>query len=207
MNPEAASEEMNSPDPDVVYLGSSEEVAQRLGVTTAGLRRLADIYDTVYEPLKRDDRHNKRRLWTIAAISRLERARQLVQDERARSIKAALEMARDGTETPPQDGLAMPQGGSQHTVLVTLLEHVQNLEARLEAMQRQLEAPKDDADRFAHLERMNAHLLDELERQRQSPTTGAPAGDSGDARAGTLVRAATYIERLWRRVSGQGGQL
>ena len=45
-----------------VYLESNEEVAQRLNITPAGLRRLADIYGEVYEPLQRDSHYNNRRM-------------------------------------------------------------------------------------------------------------------------------------------------
>lgn len=150
---------------EVEFTGSSETVAERLGVTTAGLRRLADIYDTVYPPIKRDAKQNRRRVWTYEAISRLERARQLVQEDRARSIKAALELARDGTEIPRVTLAAPSQQVTQDALLVALLEHVQRLEARMETMQHQLEAPKGETTRETELERMNAYLLGELERR------------------------------------------
>ncbi len=127
------------------FTGSSQEVATALRVTTAGLRRLADIYDTVYPPLRRDEQQNNRRLWTRAAIERLKMARQLVQAEKARSIKAALESIRNGGATPSKSPLAVPQAPAQDGVLLAVLEHVQRLEAHMEAMQRQLEAPKEVA--------------------------------------------------------------
>lgn len=149
-----------------VYMGSTEEVAARLGITPAGLRRLADIYGEVYEPLQRDTYYNNRRLWTLEAVERLEAARALVQADRARSIKAALLMLQSGVETP-QDALALSSKEvSKDPLLLAVLEHVQRLESRMEAMQRQLQAPKEDRNPTAELERMNAYLLGELERRR-----------------------------------------
>lgn len=158
-----------------VYMGSTEEVAARLGITPAGLRRLADIYGEVYEPLQRDTHYNNRRLWTLVAVERLEAARALVQADRARSIKAALLMLQSSMETP-QEALALPSKEvSKDPVLLALLEHVQRLESRMEAMQRQLEAPKAD-DRTAELARMNAYLLGELERRRLEDETARRPG-------------------------------
>ena len=127
------------------FTGSSQEVATALGVTTAGLRRLADIYDTAYPPLRRDEQQNNRRLWTRAAIERLKMARQLVQAEKARSIKAALESIKKGNASHTEAPLAIPQAPAQDGVLLAVLEHMQRLEARVEAVQRQLEAPKEVA--------------------------------------------------------------
>ncbi len=146
------------------FTGSAQEVAKALEVTTAGLRRIADIYDQVYPPLKRDEQQNNRRLWTRAAIDRLRIARQLVQNEKARSIKAALETIKSGSATPTKDTLALPQAPSQDDVLLAVLEHVQRLEAQIETMQRQLAAPREDND--TETARMNKYLLGELERRR-----------------------------------------
>lgn len=151
---------------EVEFTGSSEEIAARLGVTTAGLRRLADIYDTVHTPIRRDAKHNKRRVWTYEAIGRLERARRLVQEDRAKSIKAALEIARDGTETPRNALGKLPQGQMQDSLLLALLEHILRLEERVEQMHHQLEQPKGRTTRETELERMNTYLLGELERRR-----------------------------------------
>jgi DNA-binding transcriptional MerR regulator len=150
----------------VVFIGSNEEVAQRLGITPAGLRRLADIYGEVYEPLQRDTHYNNRRLWTLEAVERLEAARELVKADRTRSIKAALQMLQSGVETS-QEGLVLPSKEvSKDPLLLAVLEHVQRLEVRIESMQRQLEAPRPQTDEAEELRRMNAYLLGELERRR-----------------------------------------
>lgn len=149
-----------------VYMGSNEEVAQRLGITPAGLRRLADIYGEVYEPLQRDTHYNNRRLWTLDAVERLEAARALVKADRARSIKAALVMLKDGSE-PSQDAMVLlSKEVSKDPLLLAVLDHVQRLEARMEAMQRQLEAPSPQVGEAEELRRMNQYLLGELERRR-----------------------------------------
>lgn len=154
-------------DLEAVFMGSAEEVAALLSVTPAGLRRLADIYDQVYPPIRRDPQQGRRRLWTFAAIARLRDARRLVQDGDVRSIKIALERARDGDARATQEGLALPsKGATQDALLLRLVEHVESLEARLEAMQRQLEAPRTDSSELSEQRKMNAYLLGELERRR-----------------------------------------
>jgi len=84
------------------------------------------------------------------------------------------------------------------------LESIERLEARIEALQRQLGAPRGETERVAQLERMNAHLMDEIQRQRQTPAQDSRVGDSGDVQAGVLFFCtASRLERLWRAVSGR----
>src|SRR3712207_1696283 len=80
--------------PSEVYL--PEDVAKRLGISSAGLRRLAVIYERVYEQLPRSP--NRGRLWTGDAVERLESARLAVQQGRAVSVEAALAGLRAGAE-------------------------------------------------------------------------------------------------------------
>lgn len=156
-------------DGAVVYLGSNEEVAKRLGITPAGLRRLADIYGEVYGPLQRDSHYNNRRLWTLEAVERLEAARALVQADRARSIKAALLLLQNGSR-PSQEALAVPsKEASKDPLLLELLEHVQRLEVRLEDMQKQLQALPAPHDDVEALKRRNAYLEGELRRRDEQP--------------------------------------
>ncbi len=152
-------------DGTVVYLGSNEEVAKRLGITPAGLRRLADIYGEVYEPLQRDTHYNNRRLWTLEAVERLEAARALVQADRARSIKAALLLLQSGSE-PLQEALALPSKEvSKDPLLLEVLEHVRRLEVCLEDMQKQLQALPAPQEDIEALKRRNAYLEAELKRR------------------------------------------
>ena len=159
-------------DLEAVFMGSAEEVAKLLSVTPAGLRRLADIYDQVYPPIRRDPQQGRRRLWTFAAIARLRDARRLVQDGDVRSIKTALERGRDGDARGTQEGLALPpKGTTQDALLLRLVEHVESLEARLETMQRRLEAPSSE---LAEQKRLNAYLLGELERRSRKQEQSVP---------------------------------
>ncbi len=80
--------------PSEVYL--PEDVAKHLGISSAGLRRLAVIYERVYGELPRSP--NRGRLWTGDAVERLESARLAVQQGRAVSVEAALAGLRAGAE-------------------------------------------------------------------------------------------------------------
>ena len=64
------------------------DVATRLGVSSAGLRRLAVVYERVYGQLGRDPRQG--RVWPQEAVERLERARAMIRAGQAVSIEAAL---------------------------------------------------------------------------------------------------------------------
>src|ERR687895_2836395 len=64
------------------------DVAARLGVSPAGLRRLAVVYERVYGELARDPRYG--RVWPQEAVERLERARNTVHTGQAVSVESAL---------------------------------------------------------------------------------------------------------------------
>ena len=83
------------------------DVATRLGVSSAGLRRLAVLYERVYGQLGRDPRQG--RVWPQEAVERLERARAKVRAGQAVSIEAALNsltLGEPGAEVPEPPELA-----------------------------------------------------------------------------------------------------
>ena len=75
-----------------------KDAAEQLGLSPAGLRRLAGIYERVYDDLPRDARRG--RLWPQEAIYRLDRARTLVHEGRAPSVEAALRYEDTGDDAP-----------------------------------------------------------------------------------------------------------
>lgn len=83
-------------DPEEIY--APRDVAERLDLSGAALRRIAVVYEDLYGPLRRDPpgKHGKR-VWTGEAVERLEHARTLVHTGRAGSIEDALR-AGDGGE-------------------------------------------------------------------------------------------------------------
>jgi hypothetical protein len=84
-----------------------KQAADRLHVSASGLRRLASIYAAVHGDLPREP-DTQNRLWPEEAVEQLEQARALVQAERFKSIKEALEAIARGVDvadvtvsTPP----------------------------------------------------------------------------------------------------------
>ena len=92
---------MASMDPEEIY--APRDVAERLDLSGAALRRIAVVYEDLYGPLRRDPpgKHGKR-VWTGEAVERLEHARALVHTGHAGSIEDALR-AGDGGEDVDSD--------------------------------------------------------------------------------------------------------
>lgn len=89
------------------------DVAARLGVSGAGLRRLAVVYERVHGVLGRDPRLG--RVWPQEAVERLERARKIVRTGRAMSVETALALLASG-EVDPNYSQQRPTLGESHSV-------------------------------------------------------------------------------------------
>lgn len=173
-------------DQQPVQIVSATEAAERLGVSASGLRRLGAIYAQVHGELPREQRTEKR-IWTGEVVERLAQARALVEMERFRSIKEALEALDKGLDLNLATDLATDlQASPTPETLGVLIEEIRRLHNRLEVaeraerkleevgerlanLERQLEAPKDYGNREAELEeqhRLNQYLHGELERRR-----------------------------------------
>lgn len=172
---------------------SATDAAERLGVSASGLRRLGAIYAQVHGELPRE-RRTEKRIWTSQVIERLGQARALVEAERYRSIREALEALDKGVDIDVATELAVPMQAPPPEALGVLLEEIRSLQERLEvvdrleaevqALRRQLEAPKDAHSLEPELARMNAYLLSELERRRledEAKKRNGPGGGSGSA--------------------------
>jgi hypothetical protein len=86
----------------VVTLLEPSAAAERLGVSASGLRRLAPIYEQVYEPLPRrgsGDKSKRARLWSTESVERLKDARALVEQGRCKTILEALKALQAGVIT------------------------------------------------------------------------------------------------------------
>ncbi len=98
--------------------------AEAVGVSASGLRRLAPIYEAVHGELPRKPK-SLNRLWPSKAIERLQRARQLVEAERYRTISDALTaLARgldaDEVELAPTAARANPDVTQKALEVLTL---------------------------------------------------------------------------------------
>ncbi len=154
------------------------DAAKRLGVSPSGLRRLAGIYADTYGDLPRDEVDN--RLWPVEAVERLEVARSLVAQGRAKTIKEAFQHLDAGVEleTPlapvgaPQGALGVLMGELKaiREELAALREDNAVLRSKVEA----LPAPQVDNDLLADLERRNRYLEGELKRRDEQPAPRRP---------------------------------
>lgn len=147
-------------------------VQQRLQVSSAGLRRLAVVYEQVHGPLPRDQRSG--RVYSAEAVERLERARELVKNGRSPSVEAALrgvELAEGveggrGWQRPPDESLA------------ALVDEVRLLREAVEAQTR----------RMASLEEENRQLrermpeLEQPERSEERPQDDVENYEGGSSR-------------------------
>lgn len=161
-----------------IYI-SAAEAATRLGVSGTGLRRLADIYAEVADPLERDSKTNNR-LWTLTVVERLEEARAIMHAGRAGSIKDALMAAAGGVEAPA-GRLDVPGGNYVQGFALEMLaqrfeameQDNQEMKAQLSELlelnqqfSRQLEPPREQNAELEEQRRLNTYLLGELQRRR-----------------------------------------
>ncbi len=123
------------------------EAAAELGVTTQSLRRYAQHYAKVFEPVAQ---HAKQRVFTDEVVTRLRTAQALQQANRAPSIKAGLELIRDGLAEA--QGLATGREDADPIRVLAdtvraLTEEIAALRATVEAQGEQVKAlgaPKDE---------------------------------------------------------------
>jgi hypothetical protein len=118
------------------------DVAARLGVSSAGLRRLAAVYERVHGELGRDPRHG--RMWPQEAVERLERARGMVRAGQAVSVEAALNSltpGEPGANDPEPPALARaPDAHDQDRVLGAVVGELRSLRSAIDEQNRLLRA-------------------------------------------------------------------
>lgn len=135
---------MSEPEIFLDAASASKEV----GVSVSGLRRLAPIYESVFGLLPRSGKGSgdSPRLWPNKAVERLRVARALVEANKHRSVKTALEALEGLTPSDsPEEGLEAILGPSQLTdrqVLELLVNEVRTLQAQVQEL-KQLPAPPE----------------------------------------------------------------
>lgn len=152
---------------DVQTVYTPGEAARILGVTTQSLRRYADDYGAVFEPVVQ---RGKQREFDDTFIARLRQAQVLQQANKVPSILVGLERLRDGIATGEVAEHPTPQTPFEQAVLEQLRalgEMVVQLSEDnkvLRAQVRQLETSRESNE--TETARMNKYLLGELERHR-----------------------------------------
>lgn len=178
-----------------------KEAARRLRVAASTLRRLAPTYEAVHGPLPWEgDEAGGGRLWPAEAVERVEAARALVAEGRAKSLVSALR-ALAGGAPPPSGVLSRPDGVG---------ELVEALRDELGAVRRGLdEIPALRAEVEAlRSELAAARALPAAERPSAvegEPGGGESTGEAGGAAErdadGPVTRAVRWLER---RLRGRG---
>lgn len=153
-------------DAQTVY--TPGEAARLLGVTTQTLRRYAEDYGEVFEPVVQQGRQ---RAFDSVFVARMHQAQVMQQANKAQSIRAALELVRDGTTSaelsehptqPPFEQAVLEQLRALGEMVVQLSEDNKALRVQV----KQLEAPREGSNSEPETARMNRYLLGELERRR-----------------------------------------
>lgn len=190
-------------DAESIY--SAKAVRERLGISDGMLRRYAIALESVTgESIKQHPRDGRQ--YTGEQVAALERAKLRVAEKRGRDVETAIRLALGQTEAEAESSM-LPEpvnssalvdprvlAAALEPVLIPLLTELQALRKSNERLEGEVVGLRED---------MAARTLDE---PRKAPQEPSQVGDSGDVQAGALVRAATRLERLWRRVSGQGRQ-
>ena len=117
----------------IVY--SPGEVAQRLGISTAMLRRHAGAYQQVYDDLVRDARDGYR--YTDVIVSRLEQALTAVWAGHVQSVKEGLERLSEGVGLPEA---YEPQPEPLHVVA----EALRALQGEIQALRGEVAGLRED---------------------------------------------------------------
>lgn len=161
-----------SRDEPLVTLLEPSAAAERLGVSASGLRRLAPIYEKVHEPLPRrgtGDESKRARLWSTAAVDRLQDARALVDKGRCKTILEALQALQAGVITT----LEVEPVNRQQGLDIATRKTLELLIKEVSALRDEIAELRQAADRTKSLETADRH--------------------------GPVVELALWLERLLRR--------
>jgi hypothetical protein len=186
-------------DAEPIY--SAKAVRERLGISDGMLRRYAIALETVTgEQIKQHPRDGRQ--YTGEQVAALERAKLRVAEKRGRDVETAIRLALGQSEEDAEaamlpEQLANPTAVTPEALAAALEPVITPLLTELRALRASNERLTDEVAGLR--ESMAARQLEEHRESQQEPPQPAPAGNSGASRAGVLVQAATYIERLWRR--------
>ena len=127
-------------DQQLVY--PPADVARRLGISGAGLRRLAQGYERVFNPLPRDTKHG--RLWPESAVRQMETARAMVGAGKATSVEAALDTLAHDNPTVNALDVRNAYGDEYEASWEVLVQVLRALRVKLEHQQLRLASLETD---------------------------------------------------------------
>jgi hypothetical protein len=210
------------------YVMPPKEAARRLGVAASTLRRLAPTYERVHGPLPWEgDEAGGGRMWPGEAVARVQAARALVEEGRAKSLESALR-ALAGGAPPPSGVLSRPDPEEMPRLPPEAEELIEALRTELEEARRERADMRELRAEVMELraqvavlqalpaavdpEIIDQALQAEL-RADQAPPDHPPAaqddaststGDRTGAGDGPLVRAAVSAARWLEARLGRG---
>lgn len=128
------------PEPeDPQFVMPPKDAARQLGIAASTLRRLAPTYEAVHGPLPWEgDEAGGGRLWPAEAVTRVQEARALVEEGRAKSLERALRALAEGA--PPPIGVLSRPG--ENGEVEALRGEVEMLRAEVQALLREAEMPE-----------------------------------------------------------------
>jgi DNA-binding transcriptional MerR regulator len=125
------------------------EVAQILGVSAPSVRRMALVYEEMFQPLPRDDRGHRH--WPQEALRRTQAAHQALGTGRVVSLAAALKLIAEGGELPVAHDLDLPGATPAPDVLGEVLEELRRLREVVEAQHLELSALRQEVSGLREL--------------------------------------------------------
>lgn len=180
-------------------LYSAGDTARQLGVSVNMLRRYAKALESLQgkDAIYTDPQRG--RLYTQQQVDLLQSARDYIYANRGASVDEALRLALGMDDaaparvpTPPPSEAVLRRAVAE-ALGVALTGAVAPLERELAELRAEVAGLRRE------LAVNQRALPQEASQSQQEPPQSAPVGDSGDVQAGVLVRAATRLERLWRR--------
>lgn len=188
----------------IIY--SAKAVRERLGISDGMLRRYAIALEAVTgDSIKQHPRDGRQ--YTGEQVAALERAKLRVAEKRGRDVETAIRLAL-GQSEEDAEGAMLPERVSgaamvDPRVLVAALEPVITpLLTELRALRKSNERLEVEVAGLRG--DIAARPPVQLGTSEHEPPHAAPVGNGGSDGAGMLVQAASRLERLWARLSGQG---
>lgn len=167
---------MEQPTGDAeVVVFTAGQAAQQLEVSASGLRRLANAYESVFGDLPREP-GTQARGYPEEAVERIRAARRGVEVGQYKSTQAALGALKRGVSVDAGAEEAVQPDASQSVSGQAL----RVLVAEMQAMRTEIERVRI--------------MVEERDRAQLSQNAPRPATEYGP-----LVRAAMWLEALWRR--------
>ncbi len=170
---------------------TARQVSEALGVSTAMVRKYAAAYEAITgAPIKQHARDG--RLYTRDQLDALVNAKGFVESNAGMSVDTALRIALGRAEAAFKEPQAQPMSIDTAAFAEAVLAELRGLRLANERLLERLEAFEN--------RQLPSPEPTEPEVTESAAATSAP---SDDARPGVFIKAATWLERAIRHISGR----